>query len=49
MDVLKGLRLLGELLLEPLNRRCLVRDKKIELEYLLNRHALLVILGRLVR
>ena len=49
MDVLEGLGLLGKLLLEPLDGRCLVRNEKLKLKNLLDRHSLLIILSRLIR
>src|SRR5690606_1406985 len=49
MEFLEGLRLSSELLLEPLDGRSLVRNKELELQHLLYRHALPVVLRYLVR
>ena len=49
MDILEGLRFFGEQLFKPLYSRRLVGDEKLKLEDLLDRHAFLVVLGRLVR
>ena len=48
MDVLEGLGFSRELLSEPLDGRCFVENEKIDLKDLLDRHALLVILDRLL-
>ena len=48
MEFLEGLRLLGELLFEPLDGRRLVGDEKLELQHLSDGHALLVVFGHLL-
>src|SRR5690606_1114591 len=49
MQFLEGLRLSSELLLEPLDGRSLIGNNELELQHLLYRHALPVVLRYLVR
>src|SRR5690606_13829459 len=49
MQFLEGLRLSSELLLEPLDGRSLIGNKELELQHLLYRHALPVVLRYLDR